>query len=197
MNSLDLRSIGKLSTITNMDAILCNINIFYKKRECFSDAHSRLKQETYQEPITRINTGVEQLLNLVFRDCFGALSFLFLLPEHVFGDGRPLRDVMKKPFVPSETPWQRGGSLLFHIGRDLIHPQLILVKASDHCQRMIDGPNGAGLFRRMGRENLERTRRQFEPQNKSGEIIESHVLPVEVLLRQEFPIQPERSRIRA
>jgi len=34
----------------------------------------------------------------------------------------------------------------------------------------------------MGRKNLERARRQFEPKNKSGEVIESYVLPVKMLL---------------
>src|SRR5437879_13130536 len=99
--------------------------------------------------------------------------------------------MMKKGFVAASTSSQRCRCLLFHIRRDGLHPPMIIVKASEHSQGMINGTVGSGLFHRMSRKNLERTRRQLQPQHKLCQIIEGHMLPVKPLLGDEFPIQPK------
>jgi hypothetical protein len=116
MNGLNFCSIGKFSAIPNMDAILSNIDIFDKKSQRLSHAHRRFVQESHQEPISLIGTGIEEILDLILRDRFRALSFLFFLPENVFGNGRSLSDVVEKPFVAPETPRQGGGRLVFQVG---------------------------------------------------------------------------------
>ncbi len=78
--------IRKFSTVTNMDTILCHINIFHKQRERLSYAHSCLVQEPYQESISLVRTGVEQVSNLILRDGLGALPLCFFLFENIFCD---------------------------------------------------------------------------------------------------------------
>ncbi len=68
MNGLDFCSILQGPTITKVNAILRNIDIFHKKRQRLSYTHRGLVQKPHQEPITLVGTGIEQLLNLVFSD---------------------------------------------------------------------------------------------------------------------------------
>src|SRR6266699_522871 len=102
---------------------------------------------------------------------------------------------MKKSLVSPGARGPGGGGFLLHIGRDLFHPPMVIVKASDHRQRMIDGAIGSRLCYRMSRKHLERTRWKFEPEDKTREVIQGNLLPVEALLEQEFPILPERGCI--
>src|SRR5713226_5945934 len=47
----------------------------------------------------------------------------------------------------------------------------------------------------MSRKHFQRFRRELEPQDKPREIIQCHLLPVELLLHQEFPVEPEHHGI--
>ena len=70
---------------------------------------------------------------------------------------------------------------------------MVVVEAPHHCECMINGPVGARLGNGMGWEYLERSGGQFEPEDKTREIIQGHLLPVKLLLGEVFPIWHEAS----
>src|SRR5215469_10035724 len=197
MDRLDLCSIGKLSAIPNMDAILSNIDIFHKKGQRLPHAHRRFVQETHQKAIAHIGTRIEEFLDLVLRDGFRMLSLLFFLSQDVFGNGRPLGDVVKKRLVPTHTRRQEGGGLVPHIGRDCFHTPVIVVKASHDREGMVDRAVRASLWNGLGWEHLEGTGGELEPENETCQVIEGDLLPVEPLLSQILPVVLERSGIGA
>jgi hypothetical protein len=123
------------------------------------------------------------------------LLFLFLLSEDIFRNRGPGCDVMEKALISSGASREGSCCLLLQVGRNLIPPPMIVVKASNRCQGMINRAVRSSLFHLMNWKNFERTRGKFEPENKTREVVQGNLLPVKLLLGQECPVQSKRSRV--
>src|SRR2546430_8226030 len=99
--------------------------------------------------------------------------------------------MMQERFVAPGASGKEGSRGIFDIPLDLFQPPMVVVKAPHHSERMINGPVRTRLRNAMGRKHLERPGGQFEPENKTREVIQGHLLPIEMLLRDVLPIQPE------
>src|SRR6266446_3303501 len=155
VDGLDLGPVFEDAAITDMETIFGDIDILEPKGECLPYPDCRLIEEPNEKSISLVATGLKQFLNLVFRDGRWTLTFLLLLSQDVFGDWRSLGDVMKKRFVPSGTSRQVGCGLVLHVARDSFHAPVIVIKAPNHRERVIDGAIRSDLFHWICREYLE------------------------------------------
>jgi len=191
VDSFDLGTVLKGSPITNMQLVFSHIDILHPERERFSYADGRFIEESDQETISLIATGIKELLDLIFGDGLWPKALGFFLFENIFLDGRSFRNVVQERFVPPGASWKVGRSRALNIRDGLFQPPVVVVEAPHHRERMINGPVRTCLGNGMSREHLERPERQFEPEHKTREIIQCHLLPIELLLSKVLPIEFE------
>src|SRR6266852_5027331 len=145
MDRFDLRSIGKFSTITNMQLVCGYVHILYPECERLSHANRRFIEYPYQKAITLVEASIQELLNLIFGDGLGTLPFRFWLFEDIFLDERSFRNMMQKRFVPPGASRKKRRRLVLHVGNDFFRAPMVVVKAPDDSQRMIDSSIGTNL----------------------------------------------------
>src|SRR2546421_2588204 len=136
-----------------MQFVFGHIHILYPKRERFSHADRRFIEESYQEMITLVATGVQKLLHLILRNGLWALSSGLFLLENIFLDRRSLGNMVQERFVAPGASGKEGGRGLFDIPLNLFQPPLVVIKAPHHRERMINGPVRTRLGNGMGRKH--------------------------------------------
>ncbi len=189
MDRFDLRTVLKGSPITTMPFVLSHIDILHPERERFSHADCRFREESDQETIPLVATGIKEKLHLIFGDGLWALSFRLFLLENIFLDRRSFRNMVQERFVPPGASGKVGSGRALDIRYGLFQPPVVVVKAPHHCEGMINGPVRTRLGNGMSREHLERPGGQLEPEDKTREVVERDVPPLKLLLSDVLPIQ--------
>src|SRR5438270_818726 len=82
-------------------------------RDRFCHADRRLIEESYQEMISLVATGVQKLLHLILRNGLWALSSGLFLLENIFLDRRTLGNMVQERFVAPGASGKEGGRGLF------------------------------------------------------------------------------------
>jgi len=138
-----------------MQLVFGHIYILYPERERFSHADCRFVEESDQETIPLVATGIQELLDLILSDGLWAKALGLFLLENIFLDRRPLGEMMQERFVAPSASGKEGGCGLFDIPLDLFQPPVVVVKAPYHREGMINGPVRTCLGNGMSREYLE------------------------------------------
>src|SRR5947209_2057376 len=180
-----------------MHFVFCHVHILHPERKRLPNTDRRFIEQSDQEVIPLLETSIKELLHLIFRDGFGALPFRLWLFEDIFLDRGSFGKVMQERFVPSGAGRKKGRRLVFDIGSGFFHAPVVVVKAPHYRECMIDSPVGTQLGYWMDWQNLEGAGGHLEPEDKTRESIQSHLLPVEALLGKVLPIVLERVSIRA
>src|SRR5712692_4101742 len=142
VDRFDLSTILKGSPITNMEFVFGHTDILHPERECFSHADGRFIEESDQEAIALIATGIQEKLHLLLGNGLWAKAPGLFLLEKIFLDWRPFRNMVQERFVSPGTSWKVGRGRALDIRYVCFQPPVIVVKAPHYREGVINGSVG-------------------------------------------------------